>query len=98
MADNLQQVTASLTAQNTGTDWLKGPPKAQISVSGTWVATVFLQRKLKGEASSAAVDVESYTANTEKVIPDGDGAYDYRLFCKTGGFTSGTIVCKLTRG
>lgn len=98
MADNTTQVSASIAAQNTFTDWLQGPGRADLSVSGTFSATVFLQRKLRGEAAASAVDVESYTAATEKVIEDASGQYDYRLGVKTGGYTSGTAVCKLVRG
>lgn len=98
MTDNIRQVTASITAQATGTDWLQGPGKADISLSGTFSATIFLQRKKRGEAAASAVDVESYTAATEKVIEDASGAWDYRLYCKTGGYTSGTAEASITRG
>lgn len=97
MADNRINVTAAVTAQNTGTDWLqiRGERKFfDISVYGTFVATVHLQRKRPGAAASAARDVESYTAGTEK-IAEMQGHWDVRLFVKTGNFTSGTANLEL---
>lgn len=97
MADNRIQVTASISAADSGTDWLqlRGTRNAfDISVSGTFVATVHLQRKRPGEAASAARDVESYTAPTER-LGEMQGHWDVRLYVKTGNFTSGTIQAEL---
>ena len=97
MADSSIRVTASLTAQNTGTDWLRlrgERNRFDISVGGTFAATVHLQRKRPGEAASAARDVESYAAATER-LGEMQGHWDVRLFVKTGNFTSGTVVAEL---
>ncbi len=97
MADNRTGVTASVTAQNTGSEWLQLRGQRNffdISVSGTFAADVTLQRKRPGEAASAARDIETYTAGTEK-LGEMQGHWDVRLFVKTGDFTSGTAVLEL---
>jgi len=83
--------SGSITAQNTGIDAMDVTNALSISISGTWVATVYLQRKHDGTNWR---DVTSYTANIEDTIEDPVGA-QYRLFVKTGGFTSGTVECLL---
>ena len=97
MADNSIRTTADITAQNGGTDWLqlRGARNFfDISVSGTFTATVHLQRKRPGEDASAARDVESYVAGTEK-LGEMQGHWDVRLFVKTGNYTSGTVKAEL---
>ncbi len=97
MVDSTVRVTASITAQNTGTDWLQlraNHSYFDISLSGAFAATVHLQRKRPGEAASAARDIESYTAGTEK-LGEMKGHWDVRLFVKTGNYTSGTVEMEL---
>lgn len=67
-----------------------------ISVSGTFNATVWLQRSFNG-ANGPWHDIEAFTTPTEK---DGFAAesHELRLGVKTGGFTSGTAVCRLGKG
>jgi hypothetical protein len=88
---------ASLTAQNTFSPAISLNKGGILTLTGTWTATVSLQRYDK--QSAAWVDVTSnsgtavtYTANgTYGVDPYGfDGLY--RVGPKTGAFTSGTIV------
>lgn len=97
MADNQIRTAADIVTQSAGTDWLqlRGARNFfDISVSGAFVATVHLQRKRPGEASSAARDVEAYTAGTEK-LGEMQGHWDVRLFVKTGDYTSGTVKAEL---
>lgn len=97
MADNRIRVTASVTAQDTGTDWLQLRGHRNffdVSVSGTFVATVTLQRKRPGEAASGARDIETYTAGTEK-LQEFAGHWDVRLHVKTAAYTSGTAILEL---
>lgn len=97
MADNRINVAAAVTAEDSGTDWLQVRGERNffdISVFGTFVATVHLQRKRPGEAASAARDVEAYTAGTEK-LGEMQGHWDVRLFVKAGNFTSGTVNLEL---
>lgn len=58
-----------------------------LSVSGTFVATVWLQRS---KDQTTWLDVESFTAPTEKTGSAGSAWY-FRLGVKAGGYTSGTI-------
>ena len=83
--------TGSITAQNTGITGIFVKGQFSIDISGTWVATVFLQRSYDG---SNWRDVESYTANCELTYEDKVGS-TYRLFVKTGGYTSGTVVAAI---
>jgi len=95
--DNKIRVIADIEAENSGTDWLqlRGARNFfDISVSGTFVATVHLQRKRPGEAASAGRDIESYIAGTEK-LGEMQGRWDIRLFVKTDNYTSGTIKAEL---
>lgn len=57
-----------------------------ISISGTFVATVVLQRSKDGVTNWR--DVSTFTAATEQTGSAGS-AWFYRLGIKTGGYTSG---------
>lgn len=82
-----------ITAQDTFTPavLIQGEDTFDISVSGTFVATVVVQRS---KDSSAWVDLETFTVPTEKSGRSGSAWY-YRMGVKTGGFTSGTIKVEL---
>lgn len=84
-------VQRAITAQNQFTDPIRiADRKFSISIYSSAIsATVTLQRKLPGEADAAYRDVESWTANAEK-IGESVGSWDYRIGCKTGNFSSAT--------
>ena len=68
-----------------------------VNISGTWTATVTLQRSIDDESSWT--DVTTYTTNQTNV--NYDDALDnqiifYRIGVDTGDFTSGTASCSLT--
>jgi hypothetical protein len=94
-----QTVTASVTAQNTGTDSIRvtGIDESRefnINITGTYVATVTLQRSAD---DLNWTDVDSY--GNPKAISY-DDAFDnsifyYRLWVKTGAYTSGTVNLEL---
>lgn len=67
-----------------------------LTITGTWVGTVVLQRRIRGNQWEN-VSGESYTANqAAKTISVVVGAFDdtqYRMFCTA--YTSGTIVTAL---
>ena len=91
-----QSVASSITAENVFTDNIKvtGTGTARglaISITGTWVATVTLQRSIG--APGTWTDVEAYTTNTSKTFNDGLSNQEiyYRVGVKTGDFTSGTV-------
>ena len=69
MVDSTVRVTASAAAENTGTGWLKlraDHSFFDISVSGTFAATVSLQRKRPGEAASAAREAHVALAGRDR--------------------------------
>ena len=90
-----QVTAASLTAQNTYTAAVEIFGEFNFSLSGTWVATVFIQRSF--DAGVTWVDVASYTANIQDTGFEPESGVFYRAGIKTGGYTSGTIVVRLSQ-
>lgn len=91
-------VTASVAAQNTFTDTIlpdfnKG--YLNVSISGTWVGTVTLQRAF--DSGSSWLDVETFTSNDEGYLVDVEHGNSYRIGIKTGNYTSGTAVLRLSK-
>jgi hypothetical protein len=64
--------------------------KIAISLTGTWTATVTLQRSLD---DTTWTDVKQYTTNTSEEYEDNLDNQEvyYRLYVDTGDFTSGTV-------
>lgn len=102
-------VTYTITAQNKFTGDVKsgGTPQAStgtagirlrndynISVSGISGDTVWLQRSF--DAGVTWYDIESYTADTQKRGFEPEGDVLYRLGVKTGGYSAGTIIARLS--
>jgi hypothetical protein len=90
---------SSVSAENTGTGSIRvtGVGDARrftISIYGTWSATVTLQQSTDDSTWS---DVQSYTGNQAKVYDDtfDNAILYYRLFVKTGNYTSGTAFLGL---
>lgn len=88
-------VTASVSAQDTFTSWMQAQGQFNISVSGTWAGTVTLQRRFG--TSGSALDVEAYTANTEKQAVEAEDDVYYRAGVKTGEYTSGTAELRISQ-
>jgi len=93
-----QTVTASATAENQFTNAIRvtGVTTTRIfqyTISGTWTATVTLQRSLSS-SSGPWEDVETKTVNTTTSHDDGldNQIAWYRIGVATGDFTSGTVV------
>lgn len=86
---------ASIAAQNTFADAASIRADFNLSLSGTWVATVHLQRSFDDGATWK--DVKAYTANTEERGFEPEGGIKYRFGVKTGNYTSGTVVGRLSR-
>lgn len=82
--------SASITAQNTFTTeiFVQAGDEFDVSISGTFVATVTVQRS---KDRSTWLDVESFTSPAEKTGLSGSGWW-VRVGVKTGGYTSGTVV------
>lgn len=91
---SLGKVKASISAENTFSEWihLKGP--FNFSLSGTWTATVTLQRSFDG--GTTPLDTDTKSANTEDIGDAVEGAL-YRFGVKTGDYTSGTVVGRLSQ-
>jgi hypothetical protein len=85
--------TASIVAQNTFTDAVRLAGYFNLSISGTWAATVTVQRSID---NSTWVDVDTFTTNSEEVGFEPEFMW-YRAGVKTAGFTSGTVVIRLGR-
>lgn len=88
----MANVTASITAENTFTDKQQVIGHFNLSISGTWAATVTVQRSWDG---SNWFDVDTFTSNYEGVGFDAEEVY-YRAGVKTGDFTSGTVVLRIS--
>jgi hypothetical protein len=84
-------VTRSITAQNQFTDAIRLTGLFDLSVAGTFVATVTVQRSYD---NSTWRDVDVFTAPVEMTGSQGEIAW-YRGGVKTGEFTSGTVVVTL---
>lgn len=97
-----QSVTGSVTAANQFTNAIlvEGVGSQRvftIVISGTWVATVTLQRSLTSDAGPWE-DVTTYTANTTVAYNDALDNQEawYRIGVKTGNYTSGTVTLTLS--
>ena len=95
-----QTVSDSFSAENDFTSHIRvtGVTTGRqfaITVSGTFVANVTLQRSVDEGANW--IDVATYTTVTTTTLTDGleNQIIWYRIGIKTGGFTSGTAVCSL---
>lgn len=92
------KVEASITAQNTGTEAIVSNANKLIAMvdfdSNTLVGTVHLQKRFTSTGSW--IDIESYTAQSNKVINEVEADTEYRLFCKTGNYTSGTGYLRIS--
>jgi len=90
-------VTKSITAEDVFSDSLNVLKEDfNFSLSGTWVATVYVQRSF--DAGATWVDVESFTANGEYTGYEPQQNVRYRFGVKEGGFTSGTVVGRMGKG
>jgi hypothetical protein len=88
-------VTAEITAQNTFSDGLYTQGDFNLSIAGTFVATVTVQRSFDGGATWR--DVDTFTAPIETFGTDPEPVVIYRAGVKTGDFTSGTVNIRIGR-
>ena len=87
----MAKVTASLSAENTFTDSIDLVGHFNLSISGTFVATVTVQRSFD---NTNWFDVDTFTSPIETYGFDPSQVY-YRAGIKTGAYTSGTAVISL---
>lgn len=84
--------TAAITTQNTFTDPVQLTGNFNISISGTFVATVAVQRSFD---NSTWHDVNTFTAPFQGTGFEPEVVY-YRAGVKTGAFTSGTANLRVS--
>lgn len=87
----MPNVTASLSAQNTFSEVLNLAGYFDLSISGTFVATITVQRSFD---NVNWFDVDTFNAPIETYGFNPSQCY-YRVGVKTGNYTSGTIVVSL---
>lgn len=85
--------SASITAQDTFTTPVRLEGYLNVSISGTFSATVTVQRSID---NATWMDVDTWTAPTEDCGFEPELMW-YRIGVKTGGYTSGTAVVRLGR-
>tara|TARA_R110001632_G_scaffold43642_2_gene110758 strand:- start:59 stop:364 length:306 start_codon:yes stop_codon:yes gene_type:complete len=91
-------VTAALTAENTFTDWIYSTKEFNLSISGTFVGTITVQRAFDtADADNDARDVDTFTSPTETYGFEPSGVALYRAGFKAGEFTSGTANIRIGR-
>lgn len=88
----MSSVSKTIGAQNTFSDSLPLVGHFNLSISGTFVATVTVQRSF--DSGSTWLDVDTFTAATETYGFDPQQVY-YRAGVKTGDYTSGSVVVSL---
>lgn len=86
--------TASIAAQNTFSDAVRVGKYFNLSISGTFSATVTAQRSYDG--GTTWYDVDNWTAPSEEVGYEPEFVW-YRSGVKTGAYTSGTVVIRIGR-
>lgn len=88
-------VEKEVTAQNTFSDGLYTEGAFNLSISGTFVATITVQRSF--DQGSTWRDVDTFTAPIETYGTDPEPVVVYRAGVKTGDFTSGTVNIRIGR-
>lgn len=68
-------------------------PSFLVTITGTWVGTVTIQKSFNGGNSWA--DVTSFTSNTSNTSVTNDPGAAYRIGFKAGQYTSGTASCAM---
>ena len=88
----MASVTADIDAQNTFTSGLDVKGNFDLSISGTFVGTVTVQRSFDGGQNW--LDVDTFTGPVETFGSQPTSAV-YRVGIKTGDYTSGTASVAL---
>jgi hypothetical protein len=86
-----ESTVKTIAAQNTFSDPLRLVGHFNFSLSGTFSATVVVQRSPDG---STWADVDSFSSATEEVGYEPEVMF-YRAGIKTGAYTSGSAVVRL---
>lgn len=91
--------SASLTAENTFSDPITARKGTiELALSGTWVATVSVQKRYRDETTWFTID-RKFTGNGVWIGENEIDDCDIRFGIETGNYTSGTVVghiCQIT--
>lgn len=87
--------TSQITAANSFSDAVALYGRFNLSLSGTWVATVTVQRSF--DAGVTWMDVAAYSSKGEYIGEEIESGVQYRLGVKTGDYTSGTVIGRLSQ-
>lgn len=87
-------VTKTITGANQWSSWVALKGDFNVSIWGTFVATLTLQRSFDGMATK--LDVETFVSSEETIGFEPEGA-SYRLGVKAGAYTSGTAYVRLSQ-
>ena len=88
----MSTVTKSVSAENTWSDALEVLNDFDLSISGTFVGTVTVQRSFDGGSVWRDVDTFTSPIETSGFQPSFS---NYRVGIASGGYTSGTAVVTL---
>ncbi len=86
---------ATLTAQNTFTEWAQLKGNADLSISGLSDSVVTVQRTL--DDGTNIKDIENFTADAEKIIVSSISGMLYRVGIKTGDYGSDTVIVEISQ-
>lgn len=86
--------TKTVTAANQMSDPVVLTGYFNLSISGTWVATVTVQRSF--DSGDSWFDVDTWTENTQEYGLEPERNIYYRVGVKTNNFTSGSVVLRLS--
>lgn len=86
------KASKTITAENTWTDPVQMTGFFNLSIKGTFVATITVQRSFDDMATWN--DVDTFTAQTEDWGMEPEVCW-YRVGVKTGDFTSGSVSVRL---
>jgi hypothetical protein len=87
--------TRSITAENQFTDAAEIVGYFNVSISGTWVGKVTVQRSFDG--GSTWFDVASWTSNAQEYGFEPERVVHYRAGIKTAEFVSGQADVRLSQ-
>ena len=87
--------TRTIAAQNLWTDAVEVVGYFNLSISGTWVATVTVQRSF--DDGMTWYDVDTWTENTQEYGLEPEHGVQYRVGIKTGEYTNGNCVVRLSQ-
>lgn len=90
-----QIVTASISMENAFSGSVHLGGKFNFSISGTFVANVVVQRSY--DAGVTWCDVADFAVPGEYIGEEPEKEIQYRFGIKTGGYTSGTVVGRLSQ-